>query len=146
MYHYGAGSTAKLDTVHPDVAAVMSLGLELSPYDITIIHGWRGKEVQNKAFEEGHSTKEWPNSNHNILGPDGEPLSDAVDFGPWCKLPDGTWGIPWEDTHAFAVIGGVLLAAATQLEILMRYGGDWDMDGITTDQILMDWGHIERVR
>jgi hypothetical protein len=55
-------------------------------------------------------------------------------------------GIPWKDTHAFAVIGGILIAVADAMDVKVRYGGDWDMDGQTTDQTLMDWGHIELVR
>ncbi len=143
-FKYGAASGNKLLTVHPELRETFYKGLEISPYDITIIHGWRGEEVQNKAFADGNSGKEWPDSKHNLLDANGEPLSDAVDFGPWCMLPTGKMGIPWDDTHAFAIIGGILLATSISLGYKMRYGGDWDMDGLTTDQLLMDWGHMER--
>lgn len=145
MFTYGAGSLTKLHTAHPELQETFELALSWQIYDITIIHGWRGKEIQNQAFEDGNSTKEWPNSKHNVINTEGDPLSDAVDYGPWCMLPSGVMGIPWDDTHAFAVIGGILLAASKQLDYNMRYGGDWDMDGLTTDQNLMDWGHLERV-
>lgn len=144
MFVYGLASQDRLATVHHELRDIFELALSWQIYDIAIIHGWRGKEIQNQAFLEGHSTKEWPFSKHNVLGTDDAPLSDAVDFGPWCRLPNGRMGIPWKDTHAFAVVGGILLAAAHELDYRVRYGGDWDMDGLTTDQNLMDWGHIER--
>jgi hypothetical protein len=145
MFIFGTASLAKLTTVHPELKQVFELALSWQIYDMTIIYGWRGQADQEHAFLTNQSTKHWPDSNHNVVGPDGTPLSDAVDFAPWCRLPNGSMGIPWKDTHAFAVIGGILLAASHQLGYKTRYGGDWDMDGLTTDQKLMDWGHIERV-
>jgi len=146
VFAYGTASMQKLNTCHPEIRHTMVEGLKVSPYDITIIWGFREKHAQNEAFAKGASTKQWPNSSHNVLETDGDPLSDAVDFAPWCILPNGLMGIPWDDTHAFAVIGGILLATSIRLGYSLRYGGDWDMDGLTTDQILMDWGHLERVR
>lgn len=145
MWGYGSGSQGKLDTVHPELNHIFQVYRERQFFEITIIHGWRGEEIQNQAFQEGNSTKQWPDSKHNIVDVNGNPLSDAVDFGPWCYVPKlGRKGVPWDDTHAFAIIGGILLAIANELSYNMVYGGDWDMDGQTTDQTLMDWGHIER--
>jgi len=144
-WDYGSRSIAKLDTAHHELVETFHLYRQRQFYDITIIHGWRGEAIQHQAFIEGNSTKDWPDSKHNILGPDGEPLSNAIDYGPWCYVPElGKMGVPWKDTHAFAIIGGLLLACARELGYNLRYGGDWDMDGQTTDQNLMDWGHIER--
>ena len=143
MYSYGAASLAKLDTVRSDLVEVAQYVISLQVFDLTIVWGWRGEEVQNQAFLSGASTKQWPDSEHNIIGLDGKPLSNAIDFAPWCLLPNGTWGIPWKDTHAFAVLGGMFIAAGAVLDTPVIYGGDWDMDGTTTDQILMDWGHVE---
>ncbi len=145
MFVFGQSSLIKLDMLHLEVRETCELGLSWQIYDFTIVWTWRGKEVQNQAFLAGNSGKEWPDSKHNILDANGKPLSDAVDFAPWCMLPTGKMGIPWNDTHAFAVIGGLLLATSKQLDYNMRYGGDWDMDGLTTDQKLMDWGHLERM-
>ena len=139
-WDYGQRSTKKLDSCHPELVNIFHLYRQRQHFEITIVHGWRGEEIQNDAFRSGNSGKEWPDSKHNVLGPDGKPLSDAVDFAPW--IPG--IGIPWKDTHAFAVIGGLLIACAYELGNNVVYGGDWDMDGTTTDQRLMDWGHIQR--
>lgn len=143
MYNYGAASLAKLDTVRPNLVEVAHYVISLQVFDLTIVWGWRGEDVQNQAFLSGASTKRWPDSEHNIIGLDGKPLSNAIDFAPWCLLPSGLYGIPWKDTHAFAVLGGMFIAGGITLNTPVIYGGDWDMDGTTTDQRLMDWGHVE---
>lgn len=139
-YQYGSKSMSKLDTCHPKLKEVALLGLEMSPYDITIIHGWRGEEVQNALQESGASTKRFPDSKHNTMRPPplNSPESEAFDFGPWVN-----GDIPWNDTHVFACIAGCFFAAAQQLGVTLRWGGDWDSDGSTKDQKLMDWGHLE---
>ena len=108
--------------------------MEWQVYDFTIVWGHRNKAAQEQAFLSGNSGKRWPDSRHNSTP------STALDFAPWV---DG--GIPWNDTHAFAVIGGMFIAAGADLGTPIIYGGDWDMDGLTTDQRLMDWGHVQLV-
>ena len=144
-FAFGKSSTAKLDTVHHELRETAVHALSWGIYDFTIVWGWRNEEQQEQAFLSGNSTKHFPDSKHNFMDAEGKPLSDAFDFAPWCRLPDGKMGIPWKDSHAFAVVGGIILAAARDLGYShLRYGGDWDMDGLTTDQTLMDWGHVER--
>lgn len=137
-YSYGKTSRANRDTCAPPLIEVMELGLSRSPVDISIVRGWSGEDVQNMLFRKGASKKEWPFSEHNFLLED-KPHSKAFDFAPYVD----TVKIPWEDTHLFAVVAGVFLSAAVELGIKLRWGGDWDMDGLTTDQDLMDWGHLE---
>lgn len=143
---YGTGSRAKLDTCHQELQDIFELYRVKQFFEITIIHGWRGEEIQHQVFIEGNSTKDWPDSKHNHIDKvTHKAESYAVDYGPWCYVPKlGRKGVPWADTHAFAIIGGLLLACAKELNYNIIYGGDWDMDGLTTDQNLMDWGHLER--
>lgn len=135
---YGHTSRANRDSCNTNLIGVINLGLERSPVDIAIVWGWRGREVQNGMLRSGVSQKAWPNSMHNAMK-DEEPCSDAFDFAPYVN------GIPWKDTHAFALVAGVFFAAAAILGVRLRWGGDWDMDGLTIDQTFMDWGHLEEV-
>ena len=143
-FKYGTGSRRKLDTCHPVLQRIAVEALRLSPYDITLIHGWRGLAEQNILFKKEVSTKRFPDSRHNKTDDEAirlpDRMSDALDFGPYI---DGD--IPWGDTHIFAVVAGCFMAAAAGLGYTLRWGGDWDSDGTTTDQKLMDWGHIEIV-
>ena len=137
-YVYGKTSRQNRDTCAPPLIEVMNQGLIRSPVDISIVRGWSGEDVQNMLFRKGASKKEWPNSEHNFLLED-EPHSKAFDFAPYV----GKVKIPWDDTHLFAVVAGVFFSAAIELGVKLRWGGDWDMDGLTTDQSFMDWGHLE---
>lgn len=139
-FQYGSGSRAKLETCSENLQLVAHRGLEVTPYDIIIIHGWRDAEVQNALFMSGASTKEFPESKHNHFDDEGVPESLAFDFAPYI---DGR--IPWGETHIFAVIAGCFFSAAAELGVLLRWGGDWDADGNTKEHKLQDWGHIEEV-
>ncbi len=143
MNTYGSRSLDNLATVHPDLRDVAHIVMGYQVFDLTILWGWRGEEDQTQAFLLGNSTVEWPDSKHNVLDLEGRPRSEALDFAPWIRLQSGRMGIPWNDTHAFAVLGGMFIAAGASVDVALRYGGDWNMNGSTKDQTLMDWGHIE---
>ena len=138
-FAFGQRSRDRLKTCHPAIQAVATRAIELTPVDFTIVHGWRGQEIQDALFESGASKKRFPLSKHNHME-DELPWSLAVDFAPIIK-----GDIPWKDTHVFALVAGCFFAAAKERGVTLRWGGDWDMDGLTTDQTFMDWGHLELV-
>ena len=136
-FAYGNKSAQKLSTCHPVLQDVAMRAIKLTPVDFTIVHGWRGEEIQNALVDSGASKTPWPDSKHNHMEGN-EACSLAIDFAPWVGST-----IPWKDTHLFALIAGVWFAAADEVGATLRWGGDWDMDGLTTDQTFMDWGHLE---
>ena len=142
MYAYGERSLAQLSTAHPVLQNIASEVILCSPYDLSILSGHRGEAIQNEYFATGMSTKKFPFSRHNksddpkIEFP--EEVSDALDFAPWIN-----GRIPWGDSHIFAVVAGCFFTIAAQMNTELIWGGDWDDDGSTKDQDLMDWGHIE---
>lgn len=147
-FKFGRKSNAKLATGCEEIRLLANRALHLSPYDFTIIWVWRGEEVQDGLFQTGASTKEWPDSKHNVMKTEdraghqvarNQPDSEALDFGPWVDRK-----IPWDDTHIFAVIAGSFFAAGIEQGIKVRWGGDWNSNGKSKgDQKLMDYGHIE---
>ena len=145
FHSYGTGSNARLSTCHDELRLVMAEALKMTPaaVDITIVHGYRGKDLQN-GLPDIVTTKRFPESYHNAEDDDGEPLSDAVDFAPYITLPSGKKGIPWKDTALFCFVAGIVYAAAVKLGIEITWGGDFDRDGSTKDQTLGDYGHIQR--
>ena len=133
---YGKGSRQKLATCCPELQDIANDALIVSPYDISIIHGWRGEAEQNALYDSNASEKMWPYSMHNNMT-GVRPYSLAIDFAPWVN------GINWEDTHIFAVIAGCFFVAAIDRGYTIRWGGDFNGNGSTKDQRLKDWGHIE---
>lgn len=142
-FSFGSGSISKLNSVHPKLRQVAIHALARSPYDFSIIHGWRGEEVQNALEDSGASTKRFPDSRHNMSDDDAVPnrtkVSDAIDFAPYVAGQK----IPWDETHIFAVIAGVMFAAAAELGVTLTWGGDWDGDANTKEHKLQDWGHLQ---
>lgn len=95
------------ELVH-DVANRISAG-ELAPagiHDITVLCGFRDKAAQQKAFADGASKLQWPNSKHN------RQPAQAVDIAPY--------PIDWKDVAAFDVLRGFVLARAAVLGIKLR--------------------------
>ena len=145
FHNYGTGSNEKLKTCHDELVLVMGEALKMTPaaVDITIVHGYRGKDHQN-GLDPSVTSKRWPASYHNAEDDAGEPCSDAVDFAPYITLPSGKKGIPWKDEALFCFVAGIVYAAAVKLAIEITWGGDFDRDGSTEDQRLGDYGHIPR--
>lgn len=143
-HEYGRNSSNKLRTCHPKLQHVARQGLIYSPYDISIIHGWRGEAEQNALYDSGLSRVRWPDSRHNKSRDPAYAygISDAIDFMPY--LPHLGERV-WEQTHIFACIAGCFFAAAVEVGVTLRWGGDWDGDGDTQEHRLQDWGHIELV-
>jgi peptidoglycan L-alanyl-D-glutamate endopeptidase CwlK len=99
--------------------------------DLTVICGHRTRDEQDDAFRRGASTKRWPLSKHNRLP------SLAVDIAPY--------PVDWKDTARFARLAGYIERIAHEQGVPIRWGGDWDQDGRTTDERLIDMPHLELV-
>lgn len=116
---FGNTSRERLATVHPDLAAVCRDAIEV--YDFRVIEGHRGKEAQNRAFDEGRSRKRWPHGKHNELP------SLAVDLAPF--------PVDWHNTGRFHFLAGIMFACALRRGVRLRWGGHW--------QHLRDYPHFE---
>jgi peptidoglycan L-alanyl-D-glutamate endopeptidase CwlK len=127
MYKFGKRSRARLKGV--DSRLVNVLNELIKVMDVTIIEGVRSAETQNKYFKDGKSKLDGINkkSNHQ--------LGKAVDLAPY--------PINWEESNRFYYMGGMMRGIAKQLNLKIRWGGDWDSDGETKDQTFMDLVHIE---
>lgn len=110
MPTFGTTSKKHYDTLHGDWQAILDEAIK--HYDFSIIWGHRGMAAQNKAFNDGFSTKRWPQSRHNILP------SEAVDVTPY---PD----IFKASDEEFYLLATHIFQAASKLNIPIRWGGHW---------------------
>ena len=109
----------------------------ITGYDCVIIEGHRTPERQQQLYSQGR-TKVW-HSLHN------ETPSKAVDVAPW--LP----GIPWPDKADNALkayaqwyhFAGHVMCIARDMGIGVRWGGDWDRDGVFVNNTFDDLVHWE---
>lgn len=141
MAVFSSRSERKLATLHPDLQTVMRRGIIY--FDFTIVDGFRGEEKQNEAFETGRSTKPWPESKHNNTDEEGNPLSLGVDIAPWFKEEPH---IRWNKPGSFIYVCARLVQIGIDINVPVRWGGDWDMDTELYDQNFNDWGHLELLR
>ena len=107
MPKFSNRSQERLNTCHRDLRKLFNEVIK--HYDCTILCGHRNKEDQDKAYNEGRSKVEYPDSNHNQVP------SLAVDCVPY--------PIDWDDKERFHEFAGFVLGTADQLGIKVRWGG-----------------------
>lgn len=127
MPRFGERSLAALATAHPDLQRLFAEVVKF--FDCTILEGHRGEEAQRKAVLAGKSKLGWPHSKHNRTP------AMAVDAAPY--------PIDWKDTERFARFAGFVLGVASQMGIIVRWGGDWNMDQRSSDERFVDMPHFE---
>lgn len=121
----GARSVERLNTINPDLRRVVMKAFETMPFDVTVIEGIRTKERQAELFAKGASKT--MNSKH-LTG-------RAVDLAPY--------PIDWNDKQRFVVMAEHVLAAAKELGVKVRWGGDWNQNGDWKDERFFDGPHFE---
>jgi len=132
MPNFGQRSKDSLSTAHPDLQKLFNEVIKT--YDCTILCGYRNEEDQNKAYHEGRSKVMYPNGKHN------KQPSEAIDAAPWFSEKPH---IRWEDKEKFYHFAGYVQAVADQLNINIRWGGNWDSDDELHDQTFFDLPHFE---
>ena len=123
MYRFGKRSKSRLKGVKPELVNVLNELVKIM--DVTIIEGLRTEERQKQLVASGASKTKF--SKH-LEG-------KAVDLAPY--------PIDWEDRDRFHYMGGMIRGIAKQLNVNVRWGGDWDSDGETKDNGFDDLVHVE---
>ena len=130
-------SRQRLSTVDPRLAAVVEDVARRM--QIIVICGHRTQAEQDDVVRRGLSKTPWPRSRHNSMP------SLAVDLAPLKSK-----AIDWNDTPAFVAMAKLMRQAAAARGITLRWGGDWDRDGLTRadgdrDERFVDMPHFELV-
>jgi peptidoglycan L-alanyl-D-glutamate endopeptidase CwlK len=123
MPRFGKKSKERLKGI--DTRLVNVLNELVKIMDVTIIEGLRSEQRQEKLLKAGSTKTKF--SKH-IEG-------KAVDLAPY--------PIDWEDRDRFHYMGGMIRGIAKQLNVPVRWGGDWDSDGETKDNSFDDLVHVE---
>lgn len=100
-------------------------------YDCKVIYGHRGEWLQNRLFEKKKTKKRWPNSKHNRLP------SQAIDVVPY--------PVDWQDKERFIYFAGLVMGIAKVRGIPIRWGGDWNMNWLSSDETFFDGAHYELI-
>ena len=135
-FYFGKKSLTELNTCERQLKDLARRAIS-GPLNFSIIEGHRNLERQQLLFRQGLSQIDGVEvkGQHNY-GP-----SKAFDLVPYPIKIDGVSA--WNQPQRFYMLAGVMLNAAQEMGIRVRWGGDWDGDGSTKDQTFHDLGHYE---
>jgi len=140
MFALGQRSMDRLVGVHPDLSKVVKRAIQLSTVDFVVIEGVRTRARQTELYAQGRTKPgpkvTWTMNSRHI--PAGDGFGHAVDLGP---IKDGV--IAWGDPAAFTAINTAMQAAATELGVALRWGKDWNGNGVAGEKGETDSPHWE---
>lgn len=133
----------RLAGVHPNLIKVVKAAALITKQPFTVIEGVRTAERQAELYAQGR-TKPGPVvtwvhvSNHQVKA-DG--YGHAVDLG--ALKVDGS--IDWNTNARYDTLKEAMFAAAIhQIPVIgLRWGADWDMDGVPREHGETDEDHFE---
>ena len=129
MPRFGKRSRERLNGV--DAKLVNVLNEVVKYFDITIIEGLRSQKRQDELVAEGKSKTKF---GKHVLG-------KAVYLAPY--------PIDWQARDDFHLLGGFILGVASQMDVNVRWGGDWSASSLykgkrtTKDNSFDDLVHFE---
>ena len=127
MPYFGKSSKKRLKTCDNRLQKLFNEVIK--HVDCSILEGHRDKDRQNKLYEEGKTKVKYPNGRHN------RQPSSAVDVTPY--------PVDWEDRERQTLFAGFVIGVASQMNINLRWGGDWDQDFQVADNRFDDFPHFE---
>ncbi|MEY8205401.1 MAG: M15 family metallopeptidase [Bermanella sp.] len=138
-YKFGSGSSRKLSTCHPVLAAIAARAIGYGVMDISVIEGHRSLPRQALLYRKGLTKID----GKNTLGKHNSIPALAMDLLPY---PGEINGVNvWQDKQRFCVLAGLIFAAAAEEGASIRWGGDWDGDGNNADSGFTDYPHFELI-
>ena len=138
-YALGAKSLERLVGVHPKLVDVVKMAIELTKQDFMVLEGVRTPARQAELYAQGRTKPgqkvTWTlKSNHFINSKTG--YGHAVDLVPF--------PIDWSHKK-LDVVAKAMFAAADTLGVEIRWGKDWNRNGISGEKGETDSPHFEIV-
>jgi hypothetical protein len=128
-------SRLRLKGVDERLVSVVELAATFLPFEMIVTEGLRTLGRQQELYAQGRTVPgrivTWTLKSKHLEG-------KAVDLAP---LVDGK--VPWDDLMLFIVIGDAMKKAAEELDVSIRWGLDWDGDGILQEKGETDGPHFE---
>jgi len=126
-------SLRRMAGVNQKLVNIVELAIQRTPIDFGVawMGGLRTAEEQNQLFKDGYSKCDGYeiHSKHQ--------LGNAVDLNVFV----GSKFV--ENKEMLCVVAGVMFACADELNINIRWGGDWDSDSDLRDNKFNDLYHYE---
>lgn len=129
-------SLKRLEGVEEDLVKVVRLAIKRTPVDFGVawLGGFRTPEEQNQLFKDGYSQK------------DGYEKLSKHQFGEAVDLNVFVGSKVVINKEMSCIVAGVMFACAAELDIILRWGLDWDGNGNVLDNKFNDMYHFEILR
>jgi peptidoglycan L-alanyl-D-glutamate endopeptidase CwlK len=128
-------SLERAKDVNPKLINLFLLAIRRTPIDFGVawMGGKRTPEEQNQLFKEGYSQCD------GYLKLSKHQSGDAIDLNAFVgqKMVD--------NKEMLCVVAGVMFACASELNIKIRWGLDWNSDGNILDNKFNDQYHFELI-
>lgn len=125
-------SLARLEGVDPKLVAVVKRAIQITAVDFMVVEGVRTLARQKQLYAQGRTVPgkivTWTLKSKHIDGL-------AVDLLP---AP-----YDWKDHAPFALVNKAMMQAAGELGVGLRWGRDWDRDGVAGEKGETDSPHWE---
>lgn len=138
MFKLSQRSLSRLVGVNDNLVKVVKRAIEISEVDFMVVDGLRTKQRQEELYAQGRTKPgkvvTWTMKSKHIEGL-------AVDIAPCNK--DGS--INWNGLKMFDKMADAMFKAAKELNINIRHGADWNMNGVKREKGETDSPHFELV-
>lgn len=132
MFVLGKTSLARLTGVDPKLVNIVKRAIEISEVDFTVLEGVRTLARQRELYAQGRTTPgkivTWTMKSKHIEG-------KAVDLVPY--------PLDWNDLSKFDKIKHAMFRAAAEQGVNIRWGADWNSNGIAREKGEYDSPHFE---
>ena len=151
----GAVSRARLRGLHPRLTAVVERAIMISAVDFKVVEGVRSDEQCRINYGKGRTIAQC-----RAAGIDAHYAAPALAKVTWLRnplnsrhrqQPDGFGHavdlLPapydWKDLKPFDLVARAMRGAAAGLGVAIRWGADWDADGVARERGETDSPHFE---
>lgn len=151
-FKFGATSLKRLEGINPRLRKVVDRALEIAEEDFMVIEGLRTKEQAWANWGKGRSVMDC-----NAAGVPAKYAQPSASKVTWLKNPLNSKHIygnavdlapsplDWNDLKRFDKMASAMFKASAELQIPIRWGADWDDDGVFRGKGETDSPHFELV-
>lgn len=133
----------KLAGVHPALVACVQAAAKTCAQPFLVVQGVRTASEQAALYAQGRTAPgpivTWVTVSNHQTKADG--FGHAVDLAALDPTKPG--GIDWESTKAYDTIKAAMFAAAPGAGLQLRWGADWNMNGVPREHGETDEDHFE---
>jgi peptidoglycan L-alanyl-D-glutamate endopeptidase CwlK len=133
----------RLNGVHPRLAACVLAAAKTCAQPFIVVQGLRTQAQQDALWAQGRSKPgpvvTWVKVSNHQAAADG--YGHAVDLA--ALDPTKAGGIDWSSSKAYDTIKAAMFAAAPACGLVLRWGADWNMNGVAREHGESDEDHFE---